>query len=137
VLEGAISLAYYKKFQQRYTLFHGSLNNIMEADVTYNDLNREIIKAYKKLHGKAFFCDANYDTDVFKAIKAGERSVFTEYTGQKIYNFACMYLVPVEDEKLRDLIMDWNSGVVSHTFDNADKIGERVRKIDGELLVWF
>ena len=136
-LEGAIKLAYYQSCQTRYVQAHGGFAGIYEADDNYNDLNRRQIEAYLMYKGKAFMCDANYHGDKHKAVCNGTESVYTEYNGQRIYNFACQYLVPRKDEELEEMIRDWNRGAKAITYVNADMILRRVKELDGIFFTWF
>ena len=137
-LSGAIKLAYYQKLQERYVLACGGYGGIREADDRYNDLNRWQIEQFLKYHGTAYMCSANYSGERRKGIVDGTQSVYDEYTGQKVYNFGCTYLVPEKDAELEEIIREWNrDGTLPKKYSGADAILKRVEEIGGIYFIWY
>jgi len=128
------------KKQNNYLIRIGDPINLLEADNEYNDMNREVISAFKEHHGKAFLGKNNYYDDERTAVANGEKSPYEVYIGQKIYNFGCDFCVPFEDAELQEMIRRWNgftgtSGTVPSK-SNAGTIIDRVLEIGGINLIW-
>lgn len=137
-LEGAIMLAFTRKKQNQYLASTGGVWEPREADSTYNDYNREIIKFFRMRYGKAYLGSINFYDEKRKQVAKGEASVYEEYTGQVVYNFSCCFVVPKADEELQMLIRDWNApGQLSKGVDDVKKITDRVDKIGGHHLIWY
>lgn len=136
-LEGHILLALTRKLQARYIAKIGGYLGVQEADDTYNHLNQEIIKAFKMAYGVGFLGSVNYYDEERKKIVAGEKSVYEEYTGQKVFNFQCSFIVPTQDEELERLIREWNAGRRCQTGPNVDEILSRVDEIGGIHIIWY
>ena len=101
------------KEQRKYCLSEGGILGffgLREADEVYNNLNIQIIKAFKEENGCCFIGKFNFDGQKREDIITGEKSCYEEYTGQKVYNFGCDFIVPEADEKLAQLIKEWNTG---------------------------
>lgn len=129
-IEGSVKLAYYRNKQYQYVQNMGGYLNILEADDTQNDFNRDIIKAFRQAYGKTIMGRIN-------PMKAGE-PIFWEYTGGAIYNFACDFVLRAEDDELRELIQSWRGDQqLSKKCADADVITSRVKDIGGELFVWY
>lgn len=137
-LEGAILMAFVRKKQRDHIRFTGGYGELREADDTYNDLNRELIRGFLKRYGKAFMGDVNFFDEKRKQIARGEASVYEEYTGQMVYNFGCSFVVPTQDEELEKLIRAWNSDDrLPKRYADVEKITDRVDKIGGIHLTWY
>ena len=76
--------------------------------------------------------DVNYYGDRRKAVISGD-SIYEEYVGEKVYNFACAFCVPVKDERLETMVRQWNE-----TGDAAlvDAIMNRVEAVGGVNFIW-
>ena len=137
VLEGSIRFAFAKKQQRRYVCACGGYDGISEADQTYNDLNRELIDALRQRHGKVYLGSINYYDDKRKEVAAGG-SIYEEHTGDTVYNFACSFAVPCQDEELQKLVQKWN-GCNTLPADSKiiDRIFERIERIGGANLIWY
>lgn len=135
-LEGHVRLALIRKVEAGYIVRNGGYLGIQEADGTYNDMNREIIKAFKMAHGACFLGSVNYYDEERKQIVAGEKSIYEEYTGQEVCNFQCSFIVPVQDEELERLIRGWNAERRCQTGPNVDEIIGRVSEIGGIHIIW-
>lgn len=137
-LEGAIMLAFTRKKQNQHLASTGGVWEPREADSTYNDYNREIIKFFRMRYGKAYLGSINFYDEKRKQVAKGEASVYEEYTGQQVYNFSCCFVVPTADEELQMLIRDWNSpGQLQKGIEDVKKITDRVDKIGGHHLIWY
>lgn len=137
-LEGAVMLAFTRKKQNQYLASTGGVWEPREADSTYNDYNREIIKFFRMRYGKAYLGSINFYDEKRKQVARGEASVYEEYTGQQVYNFSCCFVVPKADEELQMLIRDWNSeGQLQKGIDDVKKITNRVDKLGGHHLIWY
>ena len=121
----------------RYIRSIGGWLEVMESDSYLNDANRAVIKAYKKEHGTAFLGKTNfYDADRI-AVAAGTKSPFEKYTGGKIYNFGCDYVIPVEDAELAAMIREYNTdGSYPNAYKLVTKITNRIDQLGGEHPIW-
>lgn len=135
-LEGHVRLALIRKRQALYVASVGGYLELQEADNTYNDMNREMIEAYKMAHGVEFFGSINFYDEERQKIIAGEKSIYEEYTGQEVFNFHCGFAVPCKDEELERMIREWNKGM-PNTRVKIEKITSRIDKLGGIHFVWF
>lgn len=134
ILRGAFELAYYRELQNRYIVSVGGILSLPEADDEYNDFNRKIISAFKKLHPKAHLGNvSNYNTLARQDLINGDIKALTEYDGRVVYNFGCDFIVPDYDEKLNDLIRDWNDEFKSA---KVEDIYDRVKNLGGVYFIW-
>lgn len=137
-LEGAILLAFARKKQNDYIRGTGGYGSLREADGTYNDLNRELIRCFLMRYGKAYMGNVNFYDDKRKKVAKGEASVYEEYTGQMVYNFGCSFVVPTQDEELEKLIREWNSDErLPKRADDVQKITNLVDRLGGIHLIWY
>ena len=125
--------------QRAYVMACGGYGNIREADEDYNDMNRELIAAFRQKHGNAYIGKVNiWGKEELEDTIAGRRSVFTEYVGEPLRNFACDFVVPVEDRLLSELIRSWNvDKTLPKKGADAAKITARVEEIGGMNFVWY
>ena len=124
------------KKQVDYVASCGGYFSIHEADEYYNDLNREIIKAFKEEYGTSYIGSVNINGVPKEKIESGEHDVFTEYTGQFIYNSGCTFIVPCRDEILETMIREWNCSTCSGG-KIVEKIVDRISAIGGIYFIWF
>lgn len=121
----------------RYIRSIGGWMEVMESDSYLNDANRAMIKAYKKEHGSAFLGKTNFYNADRIAVANGTKSPFEKYTGGRIYNFGCDYVIPVEDEELAAMIREYNT---DESYPNAyklvTKITNRIDQLGGEHTIW-
>jgi len=139
-LEGHIRLAQNKRLQIKYLARTGGVLALREADEYYNDLNREQIKAFRMMHGTAFLGDINiHDHEKYKRVRDGsDEGLYTEYTGQLVYNFGCDFCVPTEDEELAELIRQWNrSERLPKKMADIDAITKKIEDIGGIQFIWY
>lgn len=93
-----------------------------EADMSINDLNRELIAALATEHPAVML--GRYNS-----------TELTPYTGQEILNFAFQFCVPVaEDATLNNLLQRRNATAESTKY--LDAIMCRVETLGGHLLLW-
>ena len=107
-LEGSITFAFARKMQFNYVRSTGGYLELREADKTYNDWNREQLRALKMMHGRLFLGSINFHGDQRKKVIAGKEGVYEELLDQMVYNFGCDFAVPTPDKKLEELIRAWN-----------------------------
>lgn len=108
--------------QNSYAASLGGLMELKEADDKWNGYNVEIIKAFAKLYP---------DCVLGKFIE----SKMTPYTGQKIYNFACDFIIPAEDEELRQLLKNRNDKGYTD-LSSLMKIQTRIKTTGGIVFIW-
>lgn len=132
-LKGAVLLALAEKRQRDYIRITGGFLELSEAGDTYNDLNREMIAAFKLRYGTAYLGSVNLHGERVKRIMSGGESVYEEYTGQKVYNFACDFIIPVADKTLEKMIRDWNTPGISV---NLERLMARISAIGGKHIIW-
>ena len=107
-LEGSIAFALARKTQFDYVRGTGGFLALREADDTYNNLNREQLRALKMMHGRLWLGSINFFGDKRKKVMAGNEDIYEELLDQMVYNFGCDFAVPVPDKELGDLIRAWN-----------------------------
>lgn len=132
ILEGDIRIALIKKAERDYIGKEGFLA-LKESDEYHNDLNRKLIQAMKMRYGKCFLGKVNFYDDEQKAIAAGKKSPFVEYTGQKVYNFGCAFCIPEENDQLAALIAEWNRKAEIETMK---AIVDLIEKLGGSNFIW-
>lgn len=71
-LEGSITFAFARKMQFDYIRSTGGYLEPREADATYNDWNREQLRALKMMHGRLFLGSINFHGDQRKKVVAGK-----------------------------------------------------------------
>lgn len=134
-LEGHFKFALAKQFQHQHIRSSGGWLEVRESDDTHNDLNRELLAAMKQIYGHVYLGNVNYYDERREQICTGKASVYEEYTGQKIFNFHCSFAVPVKDDRLEQMIRDWNKGTASG--QSVEQIMERIDELGGEHFIWF
>ena len=67
-LEGSITFAFARKMQFNYVRSTGGYLELREADKTYNDWNREQLRALKMMHGRLFLGSINFHGDQRKKV---------------------------------------------------------------------
>ncbi len=133
ILRGAFEVSYYKAVQNRYIASVGGVLSLDEADEKYNDLNRKIISAFKKWHPRACKGSVNFYDESRQNLIKGKISAVTEYDGGMVFNFGCDFIVPKYDEKLNDLIREWNT---PFSTAKVDDIYKRVNSLGGVYFLW-
>lgn len=93
-----------------------------EAELSINDLNRELIMALANKYSKVMLGQYNSET-------------LTPYTGQEIHNFTFQFVVPVaEDAKLSSLLQKRNRSTDPTKY--LDAIMCRIEDLGGHLPIW-
>lgn len=108
--------------QNSYASSIGGLAELKEADDTWNEYNVEIIKEFAKLHPNCMLGKFN-------------ESKFTPYTGQRIYNFDCDFIVPAEDAELQRLLKNRNDKGYTD-LSSVMKIQSRIKGTGGMVFIW-
>lgn len=107
-----------------YVSMQGGLQNIKEADNKFNEFNREIIKACKKVHGKAYLIGFN------------GQIIIKQYTNQKIYNFEYGMVTPVVPLDEATISRVGNMGL-TEALSVYGRLIDRINECGGSVLVWF
>lgn len=138
-LEGSIMFAFARKMQRDYACSVGGYLALRESDATYNDWNREQLRALKTMHGRLFLGKINvFDDEKRKNIAAGKESVYEELRNQMVYNFGCDFAVPTPDKELEDLIRAWNCDErLPKKHVDVETITDRVEQLGGINLIWY
>lgn len=137
-LEGSIAFALARKTQLDYVRGTGGFLALREADDTYNNLNREQLRALKMMHGRLFLGSINFHGDQRKKVVAGKEGIYEELLDQMVYNFGCDFAVPVPDKELGDLIRAWNGDerLPKRSVDVEAMTG-RIEQLGGINLIWY
>ena len=114
-------------------LFNYWRGNIPEANTELNDLQREKINAVYMSYGKAYIGKVNFYDNERESLTVD--NVFTEYSGDKVYNFSADFIIPVEDNMLAEMIIEWNSKLPT-SLSLISKITNRIAEIGGVNLIW-
>lgn len=133
VLEAAIRYHYTKHAQMSYAQCFGGIANVKEADEIYNEFNRALIRHYARWHKGAVLVRMEED---WSWLEDGRLTPFHEYNeNEMVKNFDCSYVIPCQDEELRELIFESHKSVSVLT-ENLPKIDNRVRALGGFELIW-
>lgn len=137
-LEGSVTFAFARKMQFDYIRSTGGYLEPREADATYNDWNREQLRALKMMHGRLWLGSINFYDNKRKEIVAGKESVYEELLDQTVYNFGCDFAVPVPDKELEELIRAWNgSDRLPKKLVDVEAMTDRVEQLGGINLLWY
>ena len=131
------ALSYYRQMQWIYTAGCGGYLGISESDETYNNLNREVIAAYRAYYGAAYLGSVNYYGEQQQRIAAGIESIYEVYDGQPLCNFCCSFCVPVPDPVLENLIRRWNNAMLPQDTLLVEAIMKRISQLEGLNLIWY
>ena len=137
-LEGSITFAFARKMQFSYVHSTGGYWALREADKTYNDWNREQLRALKMMHGRLFLGSINFHGDQRKKVIAGKEGVYEELLDQMVYNFGCDFAVPTPDKKLEELIRAWNGDErLPKRLVDVEAMTGRVEQLGGLNMIWY
>lgn len=117
-LEKQTKLYELKYMQYLYAASQGGILGLREADDTWNNFNREIIKEYAKVYPNCRLGSYNKTETV-------------PYTGQKIYNFDYDFIISEPDEELKNIIEEGYADICS-----IERIQNRIETKNGEILIW-
>lgn len=137
-LEGSITFAFARKMQFNYVRSTGGYLELREADNTYNDWNREQLRALKMMHGRLFLGSINFHGDQRKKVVAGKEGIYEELLDQMVYNFGCDFAVPAPDKELEKLIRAWNEDErLPKKLVDVEAMTGRVEQLGGINLIWY
>lgn len=122
--------------QRENELFCSYGGHITEADERWNALQRSKIAAFYEINLNAYIGKINRYGAERDTLTID--TVFSEYTGQRVYNFDANFIVPTADHELAEMIVSWNSkNNAQPTNPNlVDKINKRIEEIGGLILLW-
>ena len=116
---------YLLKKQREYCISQGGILGLREADEVYNNLNIQIIKAFKTAHKNCRLVKLHPEK--------GEEYI-TEYTGQHLYNDACDAIIPNDNKALLDLLIKWDKDRLPSNFIN--ELFTFIESNGGIIFVW-
>lgn len=112
---------------------HWDNGGTSEFDFSINDISRAKIDAIKDEFGDCYLFKINrYDGDE-------DKPFIVRYVGQKVYNFEYSGAIPVDDEKMLELLKDYaeNSGFKEGKMMNKiEAIYNRIEELKGVSLIW-
>ena len=106
--------------ERRDGYWHSCGYDIHEADDTFNDMNRDIIAAYREAFPEAMIGILLPDCEL--------RNIPDD-----LPNFCAAFVVPKDDAQLRKDLLKYKILGVSLMFDTVYK---RIKEIGGEFLSW-
>lgn len=101
-----------------------------EADFAINDIQREKIRAYHRMHPNTLVGLIN---------KHGRKNFLQVYQGEKVLNFEWDFIIPQYDAELLKLLTEREQAPYTGTKEDAvriDKIYERIKQSGGLYLYW-
>ena len=111
----------------------GGWLGLREADDENNNLSRDIIKAFKEENEHCYMGKITLDGQKRRDIIDGKISCYEEYTGQRIYNFGCDFIIPEADDKLTQMIKEWNT---DWKLNQLEEIQKRIDELQGIYIIW-
>ena len=121
--------------QRENNLLRRYYGRIPEANDEFNNLQRELIAAVYENGGKAYVGKITYYGSERGLLS--ENTVFTEYTGQMIYNFGADFVVPAADNDLAKMIVELNTGSdQSIRWRLLKRIYNKIESLGGKSLLW-
>ena len=124
------------ELSERYYKIHEDNGGSSEFDTSINDISRATVYQFKKKHGQCFLGKVNLYDEERKRLDVK----LIPYEEQLIYNFEYGFVVPCHDEKLIELIRDYNTE--KRIFDSSEimrdinKIFNRIEEFGGTGLSW-
>ncbi len=107
---------------------HGELT---EADFSINDIQRDKVQAYWKLHPDAHIGLVNrYDR---------KRNFLQKYNGEKVLNFEWEFIIPQHDTELLKLLLAREQATYTGTQADVERlkpIWARIEQLGGLYLIW-
>lgn len=119
--------------QNAYVVRNGGLHMIHEGDETYNEYNRMLIDAYKKLYGTVYLGNFNLYGDRRQKVLEGQESPLVEYVGQDIENFSYDFIIPRKDKAIEDAVRRWN---LRMSMKDQRVLFARIESLGGVILIW-
>ena len=121
--------------QRENNLLRRHYGRIPEANDEFNNLQRELIAAVYAIGEKAYVGKITYYGSERGVLS--EKTVFTEYTGQMIYNFGADFVVPAVDNNLAKMIVELNTGSdQSIRWRLLKRIYNKIESLGGKSLLW-
>ncbi|MBB4035397.1 hypothetical protein GGR21_001290 [Dysgonomonas hofstadii] len=124
------------KLSERYYKIHEDNGGSSEFDTSINDISRATVYQFKKKHGQCFLGKVNLYDEERKRLDVR----LVPYEEQLIYNFEYAFVVPCHDEKLIELIRDYNTEKKifnsSEVMRDINKIFNRIEELGGTDLSW-
>jgi hypothetical protein len=107
--------------------------NFPEADETINNLSRFVIDAMQQEHGEAWLGKINLYNDGDRA-----RPIW-KWEDETVYNFGASFVMPRDDQVLRDLILARDAAEYTTAVDDMERLDvimDRIVEVGGITLVW-
>jgi len=120
--------------QRENKLIRSFYGRVPEANTELNDMQREKIRTVYENFGTAFIGKITYNGSERGILSTD--TVFTEYTGQLIYNFGADFVVPAVDDILAEMIVEWNKGGKPMMTRLFKRIYNMVEALGGANLLW-
>ena len=122
--------------QDEYLSSRGHLSDVPAGDENFNDLTREIIRAFKECHGSAFLGKLAFSWEDQKKLERGEIGIYTEYTGQSLPAYGCNFVTAQPDTQLEAMVIGWTIDEWPPKFTLFTKILQRIQDLNGYTLNW-
>lgn len=122
--------------QDEYLSGRGHLSDVPAGDETFNDLTREIIRAFKECHGSAFLGKLVFSWEDQKKLERGEIGIYTEYTGQSLPAYGCDFVTAQPDAQLEAMVIGWAIDEWPPKFTLFTRILQRIQDLNGYTLNW-
>ena len=122
--------------QDEYLSSRGHLSDVPAGDENFNDLTREIIRAFKECHGSAFLGKQVFSWEDQKKLERGEIGIYTEYTGQSLPAYGCNFVTAQPDTQLEAMVIGWTIDEWPPKFTLFTKILQRIQDLNGYTLNW-
>lgn len=107
---------------------------LVEADGALNSASRKMVIAMRDVHGEAWLGQIN----VYGYKKSIEKGVplpmLWKWNEGDIYNFSADFVIPKYDEKLDQMVRDWNE--IGASADKHNSIYDRIKELGGHHLFW-
>ena len=113
--------------KQRVVLSSYPWGDLPEADDGINNLNRDLIQAYKDEHGTVWLG------------KMDAAPPLWEWQGYFVYNWEASFVVPCYDEMLHRLILDRRNAPYTGTREDAPRVVailDRIKELGGTNRLW-
>ena len=123
--------------QDEYLSSRGHLSDVPAGDENFNDLTREIIRAFKECHGSAFLGKLVFSWEDQKKLERGEIGIYTEYTGQSLPAYGCNFVTAQPDTQLEAMVIGWTIDEWPPKFTLFTKILQRIQDLNGYTLNWI
>ena len=120
--------------QRENKLIRSFYGRIPEANTELNDMQRDKINVVYENGGTVYIGKITYHGSDREELTAD--TVFSEYTGQLIYNFGADFVIPKPDDALAEMIVEWNFDSQTRVLRLFKKIYNRIESLGGANLLW-